>query len=77
MSDERPMCWQCAEGAMKDGAEIERLREDNAILLRLVGAEKRYRAELEATTKHQAARIHSQRDEINRLLAAKADEVLK
>ena len=26
MSDERPLCWMCAEGAAKDGAEIERLR---------------------------------------------------
>ena len=26
--DERPTCWMCAEGAAKDGAEIERLRTD-------------------------------------------------
>ena len=32
MSDERPTCWQCAEGAMKDAAEIERLRDEIAEL---------------------------------------------
>lgn len=54
--------------AMREAiAEIERLCEDNAILTRLVGAEQKYRAEMEATIKHQASRIHSQRDEINRL----------